>query len=255
MEVLFLVLEIIIMRFKLAIQYDGTDYHGSQVQPSHITVQEVIETVLTKLNSNQFVRVTGCGRTDTGVHASYYVMHFDMNRTWDAQDLGYKISCMLPEDIAFLNVEQTEEDFHARFDALSRSYEYYIIKSGDVFWNRYAVTVSSELDLASMNEALKEIIGEFDFKNYARGLTPDDSSNCNLMKAEWSKIMNGYRLDITANRFLRNMVRRIVGASLLVGKGEEDATYLKRLLVDSELLGTARTAPAKGLRLSNIVYP
>jgi tRNA pseudouridine38-40 synthase len=241
-------------RYKVVLQYDGGNYHGFQIQPNAITVQEVIEDSLTKLSANKKVKIVGCGRTDTGVHASYFVIHFDLSMDLNNDDLHHKMSCMLPKDIAIIEVKHVHKDFHARFDAVSRSYEYKISYNNSVFGRDYILHSKTRFNIDLMNEALKDILGRHDFRAFAKNIEDSDTAMCNLTKADWINTKEGITLQITANRFLRNMVRRIVGACLDVGSEKEDTFYLKRLLDSKKPNNNSKTAEGQALFLSYVEY-
>lgn len=242
-------------RYFIQLSYDGTNYHGWQIQPNGITVQEVLEKVLSTI-SREKISVTGAGRTDTGVHASFYVAHFDSIReNLDAQKILYSINSMLPHDIAVQNVYKVRADAHARFDALSRSYEYFLIKKKDPFCRFYTEKESAKLDIDKMNQAAAKLFNYIDFTSFSRLGTDVKTNNCKIMEAKWSDEGNRLIFRIKADRFLRNMVRAIVGTLLDVGLNKLSVEDFCKIIEVGNRGAAGASAPAKGLFLSDIIYP
>lgn len=241
-------------RYSLALQYDGTGYAGWQKQPNAETVQETIEQSLTKLNSHQKVNLVGCGRTDAGVHANYYVAHFDFNKDLEPLDLMFKLNKMLPNDIAILECQKVDEEFHARFSAVKRGYDYYIHFKKNAFINRYSYYSSQIPDIELMNEAAGYLIGKQDFECFSKVKTDVTHFECIVFNAQWRPDKNGLVFHIEANRFLRNMVRAIVGSLLDIGYGNHPPDHMKTIIRSKDRQQAGESVPACGLYLSLIEY-
>jgi len=242
-------------RYFIQLSYDGTNYHGWQIQPNGITVQEVLEKVLSTL-AREEISVTGAGRTDTGVHASFFVAHFDSGKeNLDAQKTIYSLNCMLPFDIAVQNIYKVRPDAHARFDALSRSYEYYLSRKKDPFTRFYAEKESREPDLKKMNEAATKLYNYIDFTSFSRLGTDVKTNNCKVSEAKWTNQGDRLVFRIKADRFLRNMVRAIVGTLLEVGFNKLSVEDFCRIIESKDRGAAGSSAPAKGLFLTDITYP
>ncbi|MCA1763090.1 MAG: tRNA pseudouridine(38-40) synthase TruA [Cryomorphaceae bacterium] len=240
-------------RYFLQLAYDGSNYCGWQVQPGVNTVQEEVEKALA-IFVKDLGRVVGCGRTDTGVHASAYFLHFDT-----AMDLPenfcFKMNAVLPMDIAINGIMPVNGDFHARFSAYSRSYDYFIHFSKNPFRNAYSVYHPRKLDLERMNAAAEFLIGERDFTSFSKGQTQTKTNICNVSAAEWKHIDDGVVFSITANRFLRNMVRAIVGTMLPIGEGSEEPNHILAVMEKKSRMAAGKSAHPQGLFLKEIRYP
>lgn len=244
-----------IFRYALELAYRGTNYHGWQIQPNASSVQEEIERRLTQLMGNTPVSIVGCGRTDTGVHASYYVMHFDCGRELDTAQLVYKLNKMLPEDIAVLSGQSVTEDFHARFSAVSRTYHYFIHQKKNAFsLDSYQLTQA--VDFEAMNRAAKHLLGKQDFTSFSKLHTDVKTNICTVSKAAWYQTgPDNWYFEITADRFLRNMVRAVVGTLLDVGYGNLTENDIPQILASKDRGEAKLSVPAKGLFLVDIRYP
>ncbi|WP_341901675.1 tRNA pseudouridine(38-40) synthase TruA [Fluviicola taffensis] len=242
-------------RYALELAYRGTNYHGWQIQPNASSVQEEIEKRLTQLMGNIPVSVVGCGRTDTGVHASYYVLHFDSDKELDVNQLAYKLNKMLPGDISIFSARQMTADFHARFSALSRTYHYFIHQKKNPF-SLDSLHVISELDFDAMNRAANYLLGKQDFTSFSKLHTDVKTNICTVSEASWSQITKDtWCFEIKADRFLRNMVRAVVGTLLEVGYGNLQESELLTI-IESKDRGKAKlSVPAHGLFLVDIRYP
>jgi tRNA pseudouridine38-40 synthase len=189
-------------RFFMQLSYDGTNYHGWQIQPNGISVQEVLERTLSTV-SREKIAVTGAGRTDTGVHASFYVAHFDSNHEkMDSSKILYNLNCMLPPDIAIQSIYKVRPDAHARFDALSRSYKYYISRTKDPFCRFYSEKESRALDLDNMNEAAALLMKYQDFTSFSKLGTDVKTNICRIFEAQWWDRGQELVFHIKADRFL-----------------------------------------------------
>lgn len=250
------------MRYFITLSYDGTHYHGWQVQPNGDTVQQRLQEALSTLLL-QPIEVVGAGRTDTGVHAKMMVAHFD----WDfgqlsgceslklLNDLAYKLNKLLPPDIAVRQVKQVGDDMHARFSATSRTYHYYIHTSKDPFLYGRSWQVPYPLDFAKMNQAAKVLLQYRDFTSFSKVGTDVKTNLCDIKEALWEEISPGrWRFTITANRFLRNMVRAIVGTLVEVGRGRMSVDDVHRIIQAKDRCRAGESVPACGLYLVDIRY-
>lgn len=241
-------------RYFISLAYDGSAYHGWQIQPNAASVQQEIETALSKLHGNQAIEVVGCGRTDAGVHAQQYFLHTDLPVLWDPQQLVFKLNRMTPPDIAFFQAWETPTDLHARFDASQRTYRYFIHHHKDPFKNHTSWYHQTSLDVVAMNEAAKHLLGLQDFGSFAKLHTDVKTNICEVHGAKWQVSENGLYFEITANRFLRNMVRAIVGTLVEVGLGKLDPIDLVQIIKAKDRGAAAVSAPAHGLFLWKITY-
>lgn len=242
------------MRLRLDLQYDGTGFFGWQIQPDVISVQGTIEDVLTRLNSGNPVEVMGCGRTDTGVHAFHYVAHCDFSFKGNLTDLKWKMNTMLPSSIAILSIESAEEHFHARFDARFRTYRYFIHQVKSPFEKSFSYYYPHTLDVEAMNKACSFIIGQKDFTSFSKLHTDVKTNDCEVTGAMWVKEGNKIYFEITANRFLRNMVRAVVGTLLLVGEGKISPEEVAAIIERKDRGEAGRSVPGCGLFLWRIEY-
>lgn len=242
-------------RYFIQLSYDGTAYHGWQIQPNGITVQETVEKALSVV-ARETVAVTGAGRTDAGVHASFYVVHFDTeNQNLDNEKIIHNLNSLLPYDIAIQRVFKVHPEAHARFDALNRTYKYYLIKSKDPFLRQYAAKESRIPDLVKMNEAACKLLDYEDFTSFSKLGTDVKTNNCKVDLAEWTDEGNKSVFTIRADRFLRNMVRAIVGTLLEVGFGKISIEEFCRIIEAKDRCAAGASVPAKGLFLTGIGYP
>ena len=241
------------MRFFIELSYKGTNYHGWQEQPNANTVQAEINRALsTILNTN--IEVIGAGRTDTGVHANQMFAHFDCDIDFDIQNLMFKLNSFLASDIAIKDIFKVKEDANCRFDALSRTYQYHIIQKKDPF-NKTAYFLQNDLDIKAMNEACKYIIGKQDFTSFSKVNTQTFTNNCDVMFAKWELVNNKLTFTIKADRFLRNMVRAIVGTLLDVGFGKIIAADVAKIIAAKDRSKSGVSVPAHALFLTEVKYP
>lgn len=241
-------------RYFLQISYNGTNYHGWQVQPNAVSVQEVLEKALSTILREE-ISVVGAGRTDTGVHASFFVLHFESeNENLDSK-LVYKLNSFLPSDIAMQKIRKVDADLHARFSAVSRTYKYFISTAKNPFNTQFSFQYMLPLDVDKMNEAAKALFEYEDFTSFSRLHTEVKTNNCKIYQAEWTIDNQQLIFTIKADRFLRNMVRAIVGTLLEVGRGKLSLDEF-RTIIESKNRGAAgASAPAPGLFLVDIEYP
>lgn len=239
----------------IEIQYDGTPFSGWQIQPNGITVQETIEKVLTAFNSNKPIQIVGCGRTDAGVHASYFIFHFDKPVHWNNKDLVYKMNKMLPNAIVVKKCMAVIPEAHARFDATERAYDYFIHYNKSPFINLYSTYYPFELDIVAMNQAAQFLIGTQDFECFSKVHTDVKTFICTITYAEWKTTEHGIVFTIRANRFLRNMVRAVVGTLLEIGRGNQPPDFVRSVIKSKSRAEAGESVPACGLFLSDVKYP
>ena len=238
------------------LSYKGTRYHGWQIQPNALTIQEVLTNDISTILGEK-ISLTGCGRTDAGVHARQYFAHFDTNRDNLEKDphLIFKLNGKLPEDISIHKIYRVGNEDHARYSALSRTYEYHISRIKDPFLKEFSHYIYGELDFKSMNSASKLLLGTSDFTSFSRVDNESNSSICNVQHAIWDVKPERMIFTITADRFLRNMVRAIVGTLLEVGFGKISVQDFKNIIQEKDRSEAGTSAPAKGLFLTEIIYP
>lgn len=242
------------MRYFIELQYDGTAYFGWQRQPNATTVQGTIEAKLSMLRGVP-TEIVGAGRTDTGVNASYYVAHFDSDSDVDCSQLVYKLNKVLPPDIAILSIREVEPTKHARFDAREREYTYYITSKKSPFRRFSAWYYAVELDVEAMNEAAKRLLEYDDFTTFAKLNSNNKTNICHISHARWESLPDGtLRFTIRADRFLRNMVRAIVGTLVDVGRGRYTVEQFDDIVRSKDLSRSSTGAPAVGLFLSDVKY-
>jgi tRNA pseudouridine38-40 synthase len=242
-------------RYFLQLAYNGTKYHGWQIQPNAISVQEYFEKGLALL-TGQKIAVTGAGRTDTGVHASFYVAHFDLNeKIEDPAQITFKLNSILPDDISVIQLFQVGDDDHARFSALSRTYCYFISLQKDPFNKEFTARYHYPLDLDKLNEAAALLFNYDDFTSFSKLHTDVKTNLCKIIKAEWKRVDDFLIFEIRADRFLRNMVRAIVGTLVDVGRGKISITDFISIIEAKDRSKAGASAEACGLFLTDIEYP
>ncbi len=242
------------LRYFFIISYNGANYHGWQIQQNATSVQEVIQEklgLLLKVN----IDITGSGRTDTGVHALQQYFHADIEKEIDCEDFKYHLNAVLPHDIAVHDIRPVSENAHARFDAISRSYIYKLILNKDPFHLGLAYNYHRELDLEKLDQASKILIGKHDFEAFSKVKTQVNNFYCEVMNAFWQQDGNEFSFHIEANRFLRGMVRAIVGTLLMVNEGKIKKEYLHEILASRDRSKAGRSVKPEGLYLSEIKYP
>lgn len=243
------------MRYFLEFAYNGTHYHGWQLQPNAKTVQETLTHAISTLLRKP-IELIGAGRTDAGVHAKQMYAHFDYDETFNKVSLIQKMNSFLPEDIVVFDILTVADDAHARFDATARTYEYHMHLSKDAFCNDLSFYHFRPLNISLMNEAAKILFEYEDFECFSKTHTDVFTFNCTIYKAEWEvKDKNKLIFTVSANRFLRNMVRAIVGTLINVGL-EKIALDDFRKIIESKNRGNAGfSVPGKGLFLTKVSYP
>ncbi|MFT0716033.1 tRNA pseudouridine(38-40) synthase TruA [Flagellimonas lutimaris] len=242
------------MRYFIQFSYFGKAYHGWQNQPNAITVQEVLEKALSTLLREK-IEVLGAGRTDAGVHARQMFAHFDFEPIPDIEDLVYRLNAFLPDDIAVQGIHQVADDAHARFDAMERTYEYWLVKEKDPFLFDHAHFVKHPLDVDAMNQAAKILLQYTDFECFSKSNTDVKTYNCDIRKAHWKIDEDKWVFNIAADRFLRNMVRAVVGTLLDVGMGKMQAEDIHNIIASKDRGEAGVSVPAKGLYLTKVSYP
>nr|WP_321411421.1 tRNA pseudouridine(38-40) synthase TruA [uncultured Allomuricauda sp.] len=242
------------MRYFIQFSYFGKAYHGWQNQPNAITVQEVLEKALSTLLREK-VEVVGAGRTDAGVHAKQMFGHFDFDDIPDAEDLVYRLNSFLPDDIAVQALRPVKLEAHARFDATQRTYEYWLVKEKNPFLFDHAHLVKHHLDVDAMNKAAKILLGYTDFECFSKSNTDVKTFNCDIRQAFWTLDKEKWVFTITADRFLRNMVRAVVGTLLDVGQGKMSPEEIHQVIASKDRGAAGASVPAKGLYLTKVLYP
>ena len=242
------------MRYFIELSYNGCAYHGWQNQPKAISVQEVIENALSLLFKKN-ISIIGAGRTDTGVHAKQMFAHFDTDVNFDETNLVFKLNSFLPKDIAIHTIFKVKADAHARFTALSRTYLYRISLRKNVFTFDNAYYVKQDLDVEKMNEASKILFNYNDFQCFSKANTDVKTYHCGIMKAEWFFDNDELHFIIKADRFLRNMVRAIVGTIVQIGMGKLQVEDLHTIIKSKNRSEAGFSVPAHALYLTMIDYP
>lgn len=245
------------MRYFIYLQYDGTAYHGWQSQPNATSVQETIEKKLSLLLQRELF-IVGAGRTDAGVHARLMVAHFEIIDNGELiidNSLVRRLNNILPKDISIINIVRVKDDAHARFSPISRTYRYYVTTRKDPF-NAYAYRIYWDLDMDLMNKAANKLFDYIDFTSFSRLHTDVKTNNCKIMEARWTEPSPGeYVFVIKADRFLRNMVRAIVGTLLLVGRHRLTIEDFCKIIEGKNRCKAGDSAPANALFLEDIEYP
>lgn len=246
------------MRYFIRFAYDGTAFHGSQRQPNGITVQETMEQALAMI-FREDIPLTFAGRTDAGVHAREMYAHMDIDEEAmrrEGERLVFRLNGILPDSIAIFDIYPVTDDAHARFSATRRTYEYHVIDHKDPFLLPYATRLRQPLDYAAMNEAALLLIGKQDFASFCRAHTDVKTTICDLTQAQWKELENGHAVfTISADRFLRNMVRAVVGTLFQVGQGKMTKEQFAQVIAQQNRCSAGDSAPAQGLYLTHIQYP
>ena len=242
------------MRYFITFSYDGTAYHGWQIQPHSVTVQEELQKALSTLMRKP-MEVVGAGRTDTGVHARKMIAHFDHDEVLDCPQLVYKLNKLLPRDIAVQHVEPVADDMHARFSAKSRTYHYYVHLDKNPFLRSYSWQVYGNPDFELMNRAASVLMEYKDFTSFSKVNTDTKTNDCTITEARWDRVGEGqWRFTVTANRFLRNMVRAIVGTLMEVGRGRMTIEQLRSVIEAKDRCRAGDSVPGNALFLVEVLY-
>lgn len=242
-------------RYFIELAYKGTNYHGWQIQPNATSVQEDLERALSTICREE-IGVTGAGRTDTGVHASYYVAHFDSDKeNLDSPDFVHKLNRFLGPDLVIFCLTKVDADAHARFGAVSRTYHYFIQQRKDPFTRETAWQFNRHLDVAKMNEACNVLFEFEDFTSFSKLHTDVKTNNCKIYRAEWKQEGSTLTFVVQADRFLRNMVRAIVGTMVEVGQGKLSLEGFCQIIEAKDRGAAGVSVPPEGLFLTDIAYP
>ena len=241
-------------RYFIEIMYNGSNYHGWQFQPNSITVQEQLEKAISTV-LNKKIGVMGAGRTDTGVHAKQFFAHFDYDSNLTDGNIVYRLNSFLPEDICVKSIFEAKPDAHSRFDAISRTYEYIIYNSKNPFWVDKAYFLYKKLDIDEMNKAANCLFDFVDFTSFSKLHTQTKTNNCTITKAVWEQKDDTLIFTIQADRFLRNMVRAIVGTLINVGLSKISIDDFINIIKSKDRTQAGTSVPAHALYLIQVCYP
>ena len=241
-------------RYFIHLAYNGANYNGWQTQPGLPTVQETLEKALSTL-LRQPIAVVGCGRTDTGVHASDFYAHFDLKDLKDPKDLTFKLNSFLPPDIAIFDIFPVADNAHARFDATARTYQYHVSDRRLPFRQGQYCRIYFKPDIERMNEAAQVLMEYEDFTSFAKLHTQVKTNICHLTEARWDRVGEEWIFTIRSNRFLRNMVRSVTGTLLDVGRGKLSIEGLREIIEKKDRCAAGVSMPACGLFLTKVDYP
>lgn len=242
------------MRYFFEISYNGTNYHGWQSQKNAVGVQQVVEEVFEKLFRNKF-EIVGSGRTDTGVHCVQQFFHADFDLELNGQVIQQKLNSFLPKSISINSIRKVRGDAHARYSAIERAYEYRITKVKNPFYQDYAYHFFKEVNIQTMNKAATLLVGEHDFESFSKVKTDVNHFICNLKGAKWNEVGDLLVFQIAANRFLRGMVRSIVGTLLDVGSGKTSLKEFEQIVKSKDRKKAGMNVPPSGLYLMKVKYP
>ena len=242
------------LRYFIELSYNGAAYHGWQRQPNAISVQEVLENAL-QLMLKEEIAIVGAGRTDAGVHAKQIFAHFDTASQVNSFELTRKLNSYLPNDIAIKDIHSVTDDAHARFDALMRSYQYLVHYNKNPFNHDLSYYFKLPLDLNRMNDACKLLYNYENFKCFSKSKTDVKTYNCTITKAAWEQTSDGLVFHITANRFLRNMVRAIVGTLIEIGLGKLSLEDFETIIKSQDRSSAGASVPGHALYLTEVTYP
>ena len=244
------------MRYFIHLAYNGTPFFGWQRQPKQISVQEVLENTFSMLLKTN-IEITGCGRTDTGVHAKQYFAHFDYQDLLSekkTETITHKLNALLPKEITVYRIFQVKDDLHARFSALDRTYKYYVTSTKNPFLFQYSYRIFVPINIEEMNKAAALLIGNHDFTSFSKLHTDVNNNFCEVKTAQWEQQNEQLVFTITANRFLRNMVRAIVGTLLQVGKGKISVEDFQDIMLQKNRCKAGVSVPAHALFLEEVNY-
>jgi len=243
-------------RYFIFISYRGTSYHGWQIQPNSVTVQKILEDALSVV-FNEKISTTGAGRTDSGVHAIIFCAHFDTIQSdlTSVKNIIFRLNSYLPKDISVNSIRKVQPDANARFSAISRTYKYYISQIKDPFFESSSWFMNGNIDISLMNKACEILLSHSDFTSFSRLHSDTKTNICKIYFTEWEETENRLIFTITADRFLRNMVRAIVGTMIEIGLGKTGLKEFEQIIIDKDRCRAGKSAPAKGLFLSDIEYP
>lgn len=244
------------MRYFIHLAYNGAEYHGWQNQPNAITVQEAVERALSLILKKEKMSITGAGRTDSGVHARSMYAHFNIEEPLESTEwLTERLNAYLPNDIVIFSVYEVAPDMHARFSAKSRTYRYYATTQKDPFEGIYRMKVSPDTDFDAMNRACRHLLEFTDFTSFSKLHTDVKTNICHITEAYWKQTSPvHWEFTITADRFLRNMVRAIVGTLINVGAGKITVDQFAEIIEKKNRCFAGSSAPAKALFLEDVKY-
>lgn len=241
------------MRYFIELSYDGSGYHGWQQQSNANTVQGVLTNCVSTYLRKE-VKLTGCGRTDTGVHANQFFAHFDVDSAIDESQASFNLNNMLPKDIAIQRIFEVADDLHARFSPLSRTYHYYIHQKKNPFIREHSYYFTGQLDLDKMNEGCQMLFEFKDFTSFSKVNTDTKTNDCEIMEARWELSSNGIVFIVKANRFLRNMVRALVGTMIDVGTEKMSVSDFGDVIESKNRGKAGRSVPGHGLFLQAVEF-
>ncbi len=243
-------------RYFIHLAYKGTNYSGWQIQPNAPSVQETLQKCLSTILREK-ITVTGAGRTDTGVHARSFYAHFNtkVNLSFSTKDFIYKLNQFLPKDIVIFDICKMHNEAHSRFDAISRTYKYYISLGKEIFQGDYCWQINFKPDMDQMNLAASELLKFNDFTSFSKLHTDVKTNICKIEYAAWNMESKYLIFTIKADRFLRNMVRSIVGTLIEVGKKKLDINEFQQIILMKDRAKAGMSVPAEGLFLERIEYP
>ena len=243
------------LRYFIELSYNGSEFHGWQSQPNAITVQQTIENSLQLILKNKQLKIVGAGRTDTGVHALQMYAHFDFDKNFDVDNLIFKINSFLDKNIVINNIYRVHDEAHARFDAYLREYKYFLTFKKDVYNSDTKYYFKKKLDFNEISKAIVIIKKNTNFKSFCRSKTDVINYECTIINFEYEVKNSEVIFTISANRFLRNMVRSIIGTILAVGLHKISVDKLKDIIDKSDRIYAGPSVPAHGLFLTKVEYP
>jgi tRNA pseudouridine38-40 synthase len=242
-------------RYFIELAYNGSSFHGWQIQPNAISVQEVMNDALNKVLRKD-INVVGCGRTDTGVHASYFVAHFDADEAVaDTEHLVYKLNRIVGNDVVVYSVQEVDKETHSRFHATARTYHYYLRTEKNPFVKDFSFRPFYQVNVDEMNEAAKVLFDYVDFTSFSKLHTETKTNNCKILHAQWVINEDGAVFVVKADRFLRNMVRAIVGTLLEVGRGKITIEQFRKVIENKDRGEAGTSVPGQALFLVDVDYP
>jgi tRNA pseudouridine38-40 synthase len=240
-------------RFKIVIQYDGTQYCGWQTQKNGLAIQPVLEKILGSFSGNNSIKITGAGRTDSGVHALGQVAHFDLKTDLDTCTLKRAINAKCPEDINIVSCNVVSPDFHARFSAVRRTYRYQCYTGTNPLYKNQSWFLP-RLNIDTLNSISKNLLGTHDFLSFSKWNKKMKNTECDIFQSVWTKENNMVIFTVIGNRYLHHMVRYLTGTMVAVAQNKYSENYFFQLLSDPQKDVTLHKAPAKGLFLEKVEY-
>ena len=241
-------------RYFIELSYKGTNYHGWQIQKNATGVQQLLNKALSLKIGND-TETVGSGRTDKGVHALQQFAHFDTDKNINGKQLAFQLNRVLPNDIVVRNIYEVNSNAHARYDALARSYNYKINQVKDPFLINTSYYRRGDLDIKLMNQAAEGLMGTQDFESFSKVKTDVNHFICTISKSEWTQVGGQIYYSVTADRFLRGMVRTLVGTMLDIGTGKISLEELKKIIIGRDRKMAGRAVPRHGLFLTEVKYP